>query len=82
LTPAEAARDAERVLICVGNMTMARRVYGAQGVFGGMRRHNLIDHTTTTATLAEDGRALADTAFRFSFSMPRFPWPGGGRAGP
>ena len=56
LTPAEAARDAERVMLCVGNDDDVRTVvYGAQGVLAGMAAGSiLIDHTTTSATLAEE----------------------------
>ena len=55
LTPAEAALDAELVMLCVGNDDDVRSVVdGEQGVWAGMRPGCLlIDHTTTSATLAE-----------------------------
>ena len=55
LTPAEAALDAELVMLCVGNDDdVGSVVDGEQGVWAGMRPGCLlIDHTTTSATLAE-----------------------------
>ncbi len=56
LTPAEAARGADLVLMCVGNDNDVRAVvYGEQGVLAGMAANTtLIDHTTTSAILAEE----------------------------
>jgi 3-hydroxyisobutyrate dehydrogenase len=55
-TPAEAARDADIVMMCVGNDDDVRSVvYGEQGVLAGMTPGSLlIDHTTTSAALAEE----------------------------
>ncbi len=56
LTPAEAAHDAELVMLCVGNDDDVRSVVdGDLGVWVGMRPGTiLIDHTTTSATLVEE----------------------------
>lgn len=56
LTPADAAKDADVVMLCVGNDQDVRSVvYGEQGVLAGMSPDStLIDHTTTSATLAEE----------------------------
>jgi 3-hydroxyisobutyrate dehydrogenase len=56
LTPAEAAREAEFVFICVGNDNDVRSVlYGPNGVLAGMKRGTvLIDHTTASAELARE----------------------------
>jgi len=55
-TPAEAAREAEFVFICVGNDNDVRSVlYGPNGVLAGMKRGAvLIDHTTASAELARE----------------------------
>ena len=68
LTPAEAALDAELVMLCVGNDDDVRSVVdGEQGVWAGMRPGCLlIDHTTTSATLAEELAARsAERGIRF-----------------
>jgi 3-hydroxyisobutyrate dehydrogenase len=56
LTPAAAAAGVELVLLCVGNDDDVRAVvYGEQGVLAGMTAGTLlIDHTTTSAVLAEE----------------------------
>lgn len=56
LTPADAAKDADVVMLCVGNDQDVRSVvYGEQGVLAGMSPDStLIDHTTTSAALAEE----------------------------
>ena len=55
-TPAEAAKGADLVMMCVGNDNDVRAVtYGEQGVLAGMAAEaTLIDHTTTSAILAEE----------------------------
>ncbi|WP_067097791.1 NAD(P)-dependent oxidoreductase [Marinomonas atlantica] len=55
-TPAEAAQGASVVCVCVGNDEDVRHVvYGAEGVLAGMSEGAvLIDHTTTSAVLAEE----------------------------
>ena len=68
LTPAEAAHDADLVMLCVGNDDDVRAVvYGAQGVLAGMAAGSLlIDHTTTSASLAEELAARsAELGIRF-----------------
>ena len=60
-TPAEAARGADYVMTCVGNDADLRNVVlGETGAFAGMKEGAvLIDHTTTSATVA---RELAEAA--------------------
>ncbi|MDJ0906988.1 MAG: NAD(P)-dependent oxidoreductase [Woeseiaceae bacterium] len=60
-TPAEAASDADVVLVCVGNDDDVREVTaGPDGVFAGMRQDAiLVDHTTASATLAHELAAAA-----------------------
>jgi 3-hydroxyisobutyrate dehydrogenase-like beta-hydroxyacid dehydrogenase len=55
-TPAEAARDAEFVFICVGNDADVRAVsYGSDGVLAGMKKAaTLVDHTTASAEVARE----------------------------
>lgn len=55
-TPAEAAKEADIVFICVGNDDDVRSVvYGEEGILAGMRSNAiLVDHTTTSASLAEE----------------------------
>jgi 3-hydroxyisobutyrate dehydrogenase-like beta-hydroxyacid dehydrogenase len=59
-TPAEAASDADIVLLCVGNDDDVRSVvYGDTGVLAGIRKGAiLVDHTTVSADLA---RTLAES---------------------
>nr|WP_179952524.1 NAD(P)-dependent oxidoreductase [Ningiella ruwaisensis] len=67
-TPVLAAKNADVVLMCVGNDDDVRSVvYGDKGVLSGMKRGAiLIDHTTTSAELAiELGKACADKGLRF-----------------
>ncbi len=56
LTPAEAAKDADLVLMCVGNDNDVRAVVtGPDGVLAGMHPGAvLVDHTTTSASLADE----------------------------
>lgn len=54
-TPALAAKDADFVMLCVGNdQDVLSVVEGAQGVLVGMKKGAiLVDHTTTSADLAK-----------------------------
>jgi 3-hydroxyisobutyrate dehydrogenase-like beta-hydroxyacid dehydrogenase len=60
-TPAAAAEGAEVVIACVGNDNDVREVtLGGDGAFRGMRRGAIfVDHTTTSATVAEEIAAAA-----------------------
>ena len=60
-TPAEAAQDAAVVLVCVGNDDDVRSVVlGETGAIAGMTAGSvLIDHTTTSASLARELEHLA-----------------------
>ncbi len=62
-TPYLAAQGADVVAICVGNDDDVRSVvYGENGVLAGMKEGSvLIDHTTTSANLAEE---LADVCMK------------------
>ncbi|MBB1487777.1 NAD(P)-dependent oxidoreductase [Oceanospirillum sediminis] len=55
-TPAEAADNADIVFVCVGNDDDVRSVvYGGTGVLATMKAGSvLVDHTTTSAELAEE----------------------------
>jgi 3-hydroxyisobutyrate dehydrogenase len=55
-TPAEAARSAEYVFICVGNDADVRAVtYGHEGALAGVARGAvLVDHTTASAEVARE----------------------------
>lgn len=60
-TPADAARDAELVFCCVGNDDDVREVtVGRDGAFATMQRDAIfIDHTTASATVAQELHAAA-----------------------
>jgi 3-hydroxyisobutyrate dehydrogenase len=60
-TPAEAAGDADFIFLCVGNDDDLRQVCaGPDGVFSTARAGSIIiDHTTTSATVAREMAALA-----------------------
>ncbi len=60
-TPADAARDAEIVMMCVGNDHDVREVAcGAQGALAGMAPGTiLVDHTTASAIVAREVDAAA-----------------------
>ena len=60
-TPAEAAQVADFVLTCVGNDADLRQVVlGEKGAFAGMKKGAvLIDHTTTSATVARELEEIA-----------------------
>lgn len=67
-TPAEAARDADLVFVCVGNDDDVRSVvYGDQGVLATMRPGAiLVDHTTASASLAQElAAATAERSLGF-----------------
>jgi 2-hydroxy-3-oxopropionate reductase len=56
LSPAEAAKAADIVLVCVGNDADLRNVvYGPEGLLAHLRRGAIIvDHTTTSADVARE----------------------------
>ena len=60
-TPADVAKDADIVFICVGNDDdVAAVTFGKDGVFSGMSAGAvLVDHTTTSAKLAHQLAAEA-----------------------
>jgi 3-hydroxyisobutyrate dehydrogenase-like beta-hydroxyacid dehydrogenase len=60
-TPADAARDAEFVMMCVGNDSDVRAVAtGAAGALAAMRDGSvLVDHTTASAEVARELHAAA-----------------------
>ncbi|HZQ63030.1 MAG TPA: NAD(P)-dependent oxidoreductase [Casimicrobiaceae bacterium] len=60
-TPAAAAREAELVMMCVGNDNDVREVaMGTDGALAGMRKDAvLIDHTTASAKVAREVEAAA-----------------------
>ncbi len=62
-TPAAAARDADLVLMCVGNDDDVRVVAtGVDGALAGMRAGSiLVDHTTASAQVAREVFAAAST---------------------
>lgn len=67
-TPAEAAEDADVVMMCVGNDDDVREVVlGANGVLTTMREGSiLVDHTTASAELARElATACADRGVGF-----------------
>ena len=67
-TPAEAAAAADIVFGCVGNDQDVRSVvYGDQGILAGLKEGGiLVDHTTTSATLAlELAAACAEQGAQF-----------------
>lgn len=55
-TPAQAAQNADAVMICVGNDNDVREmVIGEQGVLSTLNNHAIIiDHTTTSDTVAQE----------------------------
>jgi 3-hydroxyisobutyrate dehydrogenase-like beta-hydroxyacid dehydrogenase len=60
-TPADAARGADMVFVCVGNDDDVREVIlGEQGVLAGSAAKSIIvDHTTASATIAREIHGLA-----------------------
>ncbi|MFK7886902.1 MAG: NAD(P)-dependent oxidoreductase [Gammaproteobacteria bacterium] len=75
-TPAQAARDADVVFLCVGNDDSVRDVVlGPDGALAAMRRDaTLVDHTTASATLA---RELAQAGERVGVHVVDAPVSGG-----
>jgi 3-hydroxyisobutyrate dehydrogenase-like beta-hydroxyacid dehydrogenase len=75
-TPAEAAKDADLVFVCVGNDDDVRSVvFGDQGVLATMQPGaTLVDHTTASASLA---RELAAAAAQRSLGFLDAPVSGG-----
>ncbi|MDR0779913.1 MAG: NAD(P)-dependent oxidoreductase [Pseudomonadales bacterium] len=75
-TPAAAAQDKEFVFLCVGNDDDLRQVcLGSTGVFAATARDSVIvDHTTTSATVA---RELAEQAAHAGFHFIDAPVSGG-----
>lgn len=71
-TPAQAAREAEFVLTCVGNDDDVRSVvYGAAGILASLPADAiLIDHTTASAALARELAAAAHAAGRHFIDAP------------
>ncbi|CAM3865251.1 NAD(P)-dependent oxidoreductase [Parendozoicomonas haliclonae] len=61
LTPAEAAKEADFVMACVGNDNDLRSVcLGEQGAFAGMKAGAVfVDHTTASAEVARELYAIA-----------------------
>ncbi|CAA6828093.1 MAG: 2-hydroxy-3-oxopropionate reductase (EC [uncultured Thiotrichaceae bacterium] len=61
LTPAEAAKNAEFVITCVGNDDDVLNIFsGETGIFSTLPDGGIcMDHTTTSATLAEDMAGFA-----------------------
>ena len=78
-TPAQAARDAEFVFLCVGNDDDLRQVCtGAEGVFANIADHAVVvDHTTTSAIVAREMSALATEHGAYFLDAPV----SGGQAG-
>ncbi|PWI33262.1 2-hydroxy-3-oxopropionate reductase [Vibrio albus] len=67
-TPKQAAEGADVVAVCVGNDNDVRAVvYGSDGVLAGMKKGSvLVDHTTTSAELAEElASACAEHGIHF-----------------
>ena len=67
-TPAEAVRDAEIVMMCVGNDDDVRAVTsGDSGALSGMQRGSiLVDHTTASAQVAREiAQAASTTGIEF-----------------
>jgi len=60
-TPAAAAEEAELVFVCVGNDDDLRQVMlGPEGILDGLAGGGIVvDHTTTSATVARDMQAAA-----------------------
>ena len=75
-TPAEAARDADIVLACVGRDADVHEVtLGANGAFAAMKKGAVfVDHTTASATIA---RALGAAAAKAGFGFVDAPVSGG-----
>jgi 3-hydroxyisobutyrate dehydrogenase len=75
-TPADAARDADLVMACVGRDADIEAVtLGSQGAFSAMKKGSVfVDHTTASATIA---RKLAGEAGKRGFGFVDAPVSGG-----
>ena len=73
-SPAGAAMNVDFIFTCVGNDDDLRSVVlGDDGVFAGMKGDAcLVDHTTTSAIVARELYAVAETGVSV-FSMRRYP---------
>ena len=73
-TPADAAKNADVVLVCVGNDDDVRAVVlGENGALASMKPGAiLVDHTTASAELARDSLRQPNSKVS-SFWMRRFP---------
>ena len=82
-TPAEAARDADVVLSCVGNDDdLAQVTLGSDGAFAAMRRGALfVDHTTVSARIARRLAAEAEGLGLMSLDAPVSGGESGAQAG-
>ncbi|UNK80613.1 NAD(P)-dependent oxidoreductase [Sphingopyxis granuli] len=82
-TPAEAARDADVVLSCVGNDDdLAQVTLGSDGAFAAMRRGALfVDHTTVSARIARRLAAAAEGLGLMSLDAPVSGGESGAQAG-
>ncbi|MDZ3833759.1 MAG: NAD(P)-dependent oxidoreductase [Sphingopyxis sp.] len=82
-TPADAARDADAVLSCVGNDDdLAQVTLGRDGAFKAMRRGALfIDHTTVSARIARQLSVEAETLGLLSVDAPVSGGESGAQAG-
>lgn len=78
-TPAEAAKDADAVILCVGNDEDIRQVLnGPDGAFSTLKAGSLvIDHTTASATVAREMAELASKKGAYFIDAPV----SGGQAG-
>lgn len=78
-TPVEAAKDADAIVLCVGNDDDIRAVLtGAQGAFENLKKGALvIDHTTASATVAKEMAQAATDKGAFFLDAPV----SGGQAG-
>ena len=82
-TPAEAAKDADVVLACVGNDDdLAQVTLGRDGAFKAMRKGALfVDHTTVSARIARQLSVEAETLGLFSVDAPVSGGESGAQAG-
>ena len=82
-TPAEAARDADVVLTCVGNDDdLAQVTLGRDGAFRAMRKGALfVDHTTVSARIARQLSVEADGLGLMSVDAPVSGGESGAQAG-
>lgn len=77
-TPAEAAKNADMVIACLGNDDAVNDIFITQGVMDAMAEGTiLVDHTTTSATIAEKMSAEAEKHAGYFLDAPV----SGGQAG-